>query len=219
MKVFRNREGFTLIEVIIAVALVSILASAITLPMVRNIKNGKITRAQNDVQTIGTALISFYRDVGEWPTSGGAVDRLVGNSSLGGGNNGIPAGVPDVSGSSRWQNFGQPGALTEHLIRNRTAGGAGLYTVSRNPINSAGWNGPYLGEVNLDPWGNPYLVNIRYARPPKSGTVSENFDMHNILVVSTGPNRRCETSFDDGIYDEMAGGDDIAFIVERARRF
>lgn len=222
MRSSAERRGFTLIEVIIAVALVAIMAVAIAPPLVQNIKNGKVTRAQSDAQAIGTGILSFYKDVGEWPVSaptGGYLARLVGNSSLGGGNSGIPAGNGMVPGSSNWQDFGQPGQLSDYLIRNRTPEGESLYPRSRNPVSDPGWNGPYLSEVTLDPWGNPYVVNIRYARPALAATITENFDMHNLIVLSAGPNGRFETGFDDSQYDEEPGGDDIAFILERAGRY
>jgi prepilin-type N-terminal cleavage/methylation domain-containing protein len=222
MRTNAERRGFTLIEVIIAVALVAIMAVAIAPPLVQNIKNGKVTRAQSDAQTIGTAILSFYKDVGDWPTagvSGGYLARLVGNSAQGGGNNGIPAGSGTVSGSSNWRDFGQAGTMAEYLIRNKTTGGTPLYSVSRNPMSEPGWNGPYLAEITTDPWGSPYMVNIRYARPPMSGTSTEDFDKHNLLVLSAGPNKRFETEFTDSSFDERAGGDDIAFIINRASRY
>ena len=80
MHPFKRNDGFTLIEVIIAVALVAIMAVAIAPPLVQNIKQGKVTRAQSDVQAIGTAILNFYKDVGEWPftsPTGGTLNRLV----------------------------------------------------------------------------------------------------------------------------------------------
>jgi prepilin-type N-terminal cleavage/methylation domain-containing protein len=222
MHPFKRNDGFTLIEVIIAVALVAIMAVAIAPPLVQNIKQGKVTRAQSDVQAIGTAILNFYKDVGEWPVTsptGGSLNRLVGNTALGGGNSGIPSGTNAVTGSNRWRNYGQAGTLTDYLIRNKTAANPSLYAASRNPMSVPGWNGPYLSEVTLDPWGSPYLVNVRYGQPALTGTATENFDMHNILIVSAGPNKTFETSFDDNVFDEQAGGDDIAFIVQRASRF
>ncbi len=222
MRYKMEKRGFTLIEVIIAVALVAIMAVAIAPPLVQNIRNGKVTRAQSDTQAIGTAILSFYKDVGEWPTAaanGGYLARLVGNSSLGGGNNGIPAGTGTITGSNNWRDFGQTGSLTDYLIRNKNGNGTQLYGVSRNPMSQPGWNGPYLAEVNVDPWGSPYVVNIRYGRSAMVGTSTENFDMHNLLVVSAGPNKRFETVFADGSFDEQAGGDDVAFIVDRASRY
>lgn len=218
----KRNAGFTLIEVIIAVALVAIMAVAIAPPLVQNIKQGKITRAQSDVQAISTAILSFYKDVGDWPTTspaGGNLNRLVGNYSLGGGNNGIPAGSNAVTGAGRWRNYGQSGTLEEYLIRNQAAGNPELYRVSRNPMSTPGWNGPYLSEVTLDPWGSPYVVNVRYAQAALAGTGTENYDMHNVLIVSAGPNKIFETPFDDAVYDEQAGGDDIAYVIQRASRY
>ena len=93
MKSFSRNDGFTLIEVIIAVALVAIMAVAIAPPLVQNIKQGKITRAQSDAQTLGTALLNYYKDVGQWPTHEGAtaLDILAGNADGGT----VPGGSAD----------------------------------------------------------------------------------------------------------------------------
>jgi prepilin-type N-terminal cleavage/methylation domain-containing protein len=222
MHPIKRNAGFTLIEVIIAVALVAIMAVAIAPPLVQNIKQGKITRAQSDVQALSTAILSFYKDVGDWPTTsptGGTLNRLVGNYALGGGNNGIPGGSTAVTGADNWQDYGQAGTLDEYLIRNQAAGNPELYRVSRNPMSTPGWNGPYLSEVTLDPWGNPYVVNVRYGQAALTGTATEDFDMHNLLIVSAGPNKVFETSFDDTVFDEQAGGDDLAYIIQRASRY
>ena len=138
MKSFSHKGGFTLIEVIIAVALVAIMAVAIAPPLVQNIKQGKITRAQNDAQSIGTAILNYYKDVGDWPVREGGTDLtiLVSNASLGGGTNGIPGGSAAVAGSNNWRLAPNPGTISEHLIKNKTAALDPLIAVSRNPNSS-----------------------------------------------------------------------------------
>ncbi|MCP4549878.1 MAG: prepilin-type N-terminal cleavage/methylation domain-containing protein [bacterium] len=217
MKANYGLKGFTLIEVIIAVALVAIMAVAIAPPLVQNIKSGKVARAQSDANTISTAILTFYKDVGHWPmetnTTGTNASRLVGNESLGGGLIGICDGVRSVGGS-RWNNTGAVNTLTSALITNRTASRGTLYTVSKNPHVTPGWNGPYLARVPLDPWGNPYIVNIRFA--PESTTDN---DLHNVMVISAGPNSSFETPFNPNKYNEQIGGDDIGAVFQGASRF
>ena len=216
----RNR-GFTLIEVIIAVALVAIMAVAIAPPLVQNIREGKVTRAQSDAQAIGTAVMSFYKDVGQWPVAvtTTTVDRLVGNEALGGGDNGIPTGSTAVTGAGGWLTAGNASTITAHLIRNKSATVDTLWAFSSNPVASPGWNGPYLSQSTLDPWGNPYVINVRYGIPAIVGSGTENYDKHNLIVLSAGPNKMFETPMSDTIYDEAIGGDDIGFIVNRATRY
>ena len=221
MKIAHNNRGFTLIEVIIAVALVAIMAVAIAPPLVQNIRDGKVTRAQSDARALGTAVMNFYKDVGEWPVSvtATAIDRLVGNASLGGGEAGIPAGSGAVTGSEGWSSEGNPSTLTAHLIKNKTATVDTIWPFSANPIAQPGWNGPYMSQENLDPWGNPYIINVRYGIPAIIGSGTENYDMHNLLVLSAGPNKVFETPMSDTSYDEEIGGDDVGYIVNRATRY
>jgi prepilin-type N-terminal cleavage/methylation domain-containing protein len=157
MSSHRSNSGFTLFEVIIAVALVAIMAIAIAPPLIKNLNEGKVARAQSDAQVIGNAVQAFYKDVGDWPLqydADAAYDtaRLVGNASLGGGNVGLPRGADATSDA--WRTRGAAAVLDNLLIFNR--GGAGntpLYPVSANPHARPGWNGPYLDRVPLDPWG------------------------------------------------------------------
>ncbi len=216
-----NNRGFTLIEVIIAVALVAIMAVAIAPPLVQNIREGKITRAQSDAQSIGTAVLNFYKDNGEWPVSVGTTNlsRLVGNESLGGGNAGIPRGASGISGAGGWDSSGNASTLTSHLIKNQTSAVDTLWTFSSNPMRRPGWNGPYLSQVNLDPWGNPFVINIRYGRPAITGTNTANYIKHNLMVISAGPNKLFETPMNNSIFDESIGGDDVGFIFNRASRY
>ena len=140
MKAHSRRDGFTLIEVIIAVALVAIMAVAIAPPLVQNIKSGKVTRAQSDAQAIGTALLSFYTDLGEWPlqdSDGTWLYRLVGNYDLGGNNAGVPGGTSSVTGSRTWDDAGRNLTLSEVLIRNANASGTELFTASNKGTGSA----------------------------------------------------------------------------------
>jgi len=213
MRFTQRQDGFTLMEVVIAVAIVAIMAVAITPPLLKNLNEGKVSRAQSDAQVIGSAVLSFYKDVGDWPLqddrdAAPEIVRLVGNSTLGGRNRGLPDG--DNNNSDNWQDRGRVGTLTSQLIKNESANGNvdPLYTESSNPHRRLGWNGPYLDEVPLDPWGNPFVVNIYYAR-----TDNPNFARHSVVALSAGPNQLFETPFADNQFNEEFGGDDIGYVI------
>jgi len=208
-----RNDGFTLFEVIIAVALVAIMAVAIAPPLIKNLNEGKVARAQSDAQVIGNAILSFYKDVGDWPLQDDAdsapeIVRLVGNASLGGGNTGLPDG--NNNQTDNWQDRGRVGTITKQLIMNESENGNvnPLYRESSNPHRELGWNGPYLDDVPLDPWGNAYVANIYYSR-----TDNVNFARHNVMVLSAGPNQIFETTFADNQYNEEFGGDDIGYVI------
>jgi prepilin-type N-terminal cleavage/methylation domain-containing protein len=219
-----HRAGFTLFEVLIAVAIVAVLAVAVGIPVAKNLNQGKMARAQSDARVIGNAILNFYKDVGQWPAQtdkdpNPEAFRLVGNYDLGGGNNGITAGTDAAVGSHTWSSFGNASTLTEQLIRNRVNNIHPLYKESDKPHMEPGWNGPYLDEVPLDPWGNPFIVSIGFALPALAGTVTADNEYHNVLVLSAGKDGRFNTSFDSKIYNEKPEGDDIGFVILGASKF
>ena len=63
----RNSKGFTLIEIIVAVALVALLSAAIAPSVLKNIDQGRFTRATTDVQALANAIMQFKQEVGAFP--------------------------------------------------------------------------------------------------------------------------------------------------------
>lgn len=64
-----RRAGFTLPEILVAVAMVGVLA-AVTLPAVMSqVNKSEISRVVQDLQAIGQASQLYRTDVGEWPAS------------------------------------------------------------------------------------------------------------------------------------------------------
>ncbi len=216
--------GFSLFEVLIAVAIVAILAVAVGIPVARNLNQGKVARAQSDAQVVGQAILNFYKDVGQWPAqtdldSNPEAFRLVGNYELGGGNEGISRGTEKALGSNTWASFGATTTLTEQLIRNRSGNIDPLYKLSEKPHVDPGWNGPYMDKIPLDPWGRPFVINIGYALPSVAGSVTSENEYHNVMVLSAGKDGQFDTTFDTRAYNEKPEGDDIGFVILGARKF
>ena len=69
MKSARNiaRGGFTLIEIVIAVAIVAIFAAAMSPMVFRHLEDAKVSKAQNETGVIASAVLGYYKDVGSWP--------------------------------------------------------------------------------------------------------------------------------------------------------
>ena len=114
-------------------------------------------------------------------------------------------------GSGNWDSYGTVSTLTDQLVRNERGSHDPLYNESQNPHVTLGWNGPYLDTIPLDPWGNPYVVNIRYAN---TGLGVHN--RHNVMVLSAGPNQLFDTSYSDNTHNEQVSGDDIGYLIRGA---
>jgi prepilin-type N-terminal cleavage/methylation domain-containing protein len=219
-----RRDGFSLFEVLIAVAIVAVLSVAVGIPVAKNLNQGKISRAQSDAQVIGNAVLDFYKDVGQWPAqtdldANPEAFRLVGNFDLGTGNAGIPEGTDKAAGSHKWSSFGTTTTLTEQLIRNQSGEISTLYKTSEKPHEMPGWNGPYLDRIPIDPWGRPYMINIGFALPSVEGTITADNDYHTVMVLSAGKDGLYNTTFDAKTYNESPGGDDIGFVILGPRKF
>lgn len=61
------KRGFTLIELIVTIAIISILAAIITPNAFRAIEKSKCARAIGETKIIKTAAGSYYADTGLWP--------------------------------------------------------------------------------------------------------------------------------------------------------
>ncbi len=219
-----RRDGFSLFEVLIAVAIVAVLSVAVGIPVAKNLNQGKVARAQSDAQVIGNAILDFYKDVGQWPVqtdldSNPEAFRLVGNFDLGNDNSGIAGGTDKVAGSNTWSSFGTSTTLTEQLIRNQSGSIDNLYKRSEKPHETPGWNGPYLDRIPLDPWGRPFVVNIGFALPAIDGTITADNEYHSVMVLSAGKDGLYNTSFDSKTYNEKPGGDDVGFVILGPRKF
>ena len=75
-----RRSGFTLPEVLVAVAMVGVLA-AVTLPAVMSqVNKSEISRVVQDLQNISQASQLYRTDTGAWPTS---TDQLITSTASG----------------------------------------------------------------------------------------------------------------------------------------
>ncbi len=224
----RAEAGFTLIEILVAVAILAIASAALTPMVLKYVNDGRRARSLSDAQTLGQSILAFQLDTGRWPVSNdgnindaGEISRLVGLPFAAIAPAAIPTGVATAPGSVNWRGGGNGGtaaALEDLLIRNRSTIANPLYAVSLNPAATPGWNGPYIKEVPVDPWGSPYVVNVRYLDGATvTGVTTAVEQSHAVVVISAGANALFETSFQDATALTVAGGDDVAWTVEGQR--
>jgi prepilin-type N-terminal cleavage/methylation domain-containing protein len=209
-KVMRRQAGFTLLEIIVVLAVLGALAAMLTPAVFRYIEDANRARVQNDTRVIAGAIQRMYADTGRWPfyASGtgkiayaAATDAAI-LSSNGACVNAAAATLascddaePEV-GTSGYVATALADSLARQLITN-----TGVAYLTSGP---RAWKGPYLEAIPaLDAWGRSYLVNIDNADP-------DDATPEWVVVISAGP---------DGILDTVlttlvtgnpsVGGDDV----------
>ncbi len=211
-----DRRGFTLIEIVIAVAIVAIFAAAMSPMVFRHLEAAKVGKAQNETEVIASAVLSYYKDVGKWPITnldgptGNRINRVISSTTMATGNG--PNADP---GARNWGSYGTTKMLGDYLYFNNPDDNASITGSGANedgqdwPTSGPGsWEGPYIDKYDLsDPWGHAYVINSHYFPGRYTGSIR-----HKVFVLSAGPNGLWETGFSDAT-PENVQGDDVGTLI------
>ncbi len=186
-------------EIIIVLAVISILASMLIPIAVRNIDDARLTAAAKDTQSIATAIVNFHIDVRpHWPAYSSHANYTNKNPNVyiletKDGN------VPSATRNEYWISNFQHDTLENQLL---------LDTPDYD-----GWKGPYLGTIRPDPWGNRYYVSIGSLWDGSWG--AQGADPGQAWAISAGPNGNIDTDPKGPLNSDPtpAPGDDIGFLV------
>lgn len=211
-----NRKGFTLIEMVVVLAVIAILAAILFPTIAKHISDSQITRATNECQVITAAVMMLYKDTGKWPSTfqeptspnggpSGQVDRVLSGNPT----DTVPTGAAPGArgGAANWGTFGNTKPLYDFLYFNNPDSNTGA-----SDQNQAGqdyptsgefaWKGPYIDtQAYVDPWGNQYVISARYF---PGGASSAN---HSVLILSAGKDALWSTSFLDAVTRLTTPGD------------
>ncbi|MBW2058263.1 MAG: pilin [Deltaproteobacteria bacterium] len=133
----KNRKGFTLIELMIVVAIIGILA-AIAIPMYRTQQiKAKMTEGTRAVSTVSSAIGDYYQDEETWPPACGSVAAI---------NNTLGVGVSTTRYVSAMStNASGVITVTFQNIANDVNGNSLTLTPSVNANGSIDWNWGSVG--------------------------------------------------------------------------
>jgi len=72
-----RRRGMTLIEIMVVITVLALMATAISVSVVKLMGKAKIGAAKGDISTLSTALDVYYADQGEYPAQGSGLGSLI----------------------------------------------------------------------------------------------------------------------------------------------
>lgn len=191
--VIRNltAQGFTLIEIIVILAVISILVAIMTPTVLKYIEEAQINRASEDVKIINATLNDIIKDTGQYPGAKASQAFICGPGTIA------------TAGATGWAADSTVcSGMSNHLIINNPDDT--LPVDQATDYRSSGkfrYKGPYVQTLNEDPWGNAYEVN---ASTLVGGNDSATW------VMSAGP----DGTFQTATTATTVTGDDIGLRIK-----
>lgn len=180
----RRNAGFTLIELVVTIAILTLLAG-ILVPAVGNyMEKGKTGKVTAELRELVNAITNYNVDTGAWPGATDITTLTTTNWAL----TDIPCLYKNTFSKTGWNGpYLNKGVMV-----------SGAMTVSVPGASGS------VGTGLLDPWGNPYYV-YTFANN-YSGTAG------GVVLLCRGPNGAANTTAAN-IFAGTPGGDDILQVL------
>lgn len=165
-----SRYAYTLVEMMIVVAIIGVLGSIAVPQVIRAVNKAKEKQAEADLEMISTAVRMLAADTGKWP--------CISSNTL-----------------KTYTTFYNGGYWNDEVYDLGTPL-AGLMTGTVHVAYGYDWKGPYIHEIPTDPWGNRYEFDpdyrVYYGKEVGRLSTTPNYpeSANAPVVLSWGPNRR-----------------------------
>ena len=193
----QDMKGFTLMEMVIVLAIIGVLAAILTPIITSYVDRARLNAARTDVKTIAAALVQYNTDLKFYPVykAGGAMPAPATAAAW---DFQAGEGADAAYSGAGWSTLTDTsGTLQLNMNTN-------FYVApTSGPVGKQMYKGPYV-ELGPDPWGDRYYITSKNLMPQNG-----NFAAY---VISAGPNQTIETAFAQdktGTTDFVTGGDDI----------
>src|SRR5436190_9804391 len=195
MRKRQDARGFTLMEMVVVLAVIAILAAILT-PIINSyVDRARLNGARSDVKNIAAAVVQFNTDTKFWPIYVAKTDIPTGSTFGWMATEGTDAAIPMAGAGSDWLGVStNTTSLTSYLNTN-------FYTQALNAgAGAPAYRGPYL-ELSPDPWGSRYYLTSGNLTPGNPNAA---------YVISAGPNQTLDTNYTQiKVNAFVTGGDDI----------
>ena len=192
----RESRGFTLIEMVVVLAVIAILAAVLT-PIINSyVERARTNAAMNDLKNIAASIVQFDADTKVWPIYKTNGDIPIGMTWPVEWTPGDTAGV-DTSVQTDWNPALTGGTSLDAMLNTNF--------LLLPTTGTRAWKGAYLN-LGADPWGSAYYVTTGNLRPDS---------MNAAYVISAGPNQKIETPLNNVRSGTLIpSGDDLVIRIK-----